>query len=236
MLPDPFHLPMHMPGSRAFRARGEPYPVRKKDEGSKQRPNEIAYPAGYRISRVEENYYLRTSRWLRTYLPSYWLSEGSRTFLIPGKLLFIRRYILFNPKNSTRLRHKRMPGITASRYVRGIPNPHSAYASAEIPENVTIFKNLSRCLTTPPPSPLRRRQYIRFARSRRSHQPPSGANDTRRNSPRTVAVRQRPTQQHVSHSAVVGGFNEEPARFAAGSLAQIHADPYTHKCCECAVT
>lgn len=37
-----------------------------------------------------------------------------------------------------------MPGITPSRYVRGIPNPHSAYASAEIPENVAIFKNLSR--------------------------------------------------------------------------------------------
>jgi len=43
-----------------------------------------------------------------------------------------------------------MPGITPSRYVRGIPNPHSAYASAEIPENVTIFKNLSRWQTTAP--------------------------------------------------------------------------------------
>lgn len=41
-----------------------------------------------------------------------------------------------------------MPGITPSRYVRGISNPHSAYASAEIPENVTIFKNLSRWRTT----------------------------------------------------------------------------------------
>jgi len=43
-----------------------------------------------------------------------------------------------------------MPGITPSRYVRGISNPHSAYASAEIPENVTIFKNLSRWQTTAP--------------------------------------------------------------------------------------
>lgn len=41
-----------------------------------------------------------------------------------------------------------MPGITPSRYVRGIPNPHSAYASTEIPENVTIFKNLSRWQST----------------------------------------------------------------------------------------
>lgn len=47
-----------------------------------------------------------------------------------------------------------MPGITPSRYVRGIPNPHSAYASAEIPENVTIFKNLSRWHRR-----QRRRQY-----------------------------------------------------------------------------
>lgn len=47
-----------------------------------------------------------------------------------------------------------MPGITPSRYVRGIPNPHSAYASAEIPENVAIFKNLSRWRIR-----RRRRQY-----------------------------------------------------------------------------
>lgn len=42
------------------------YPIRRKDEGDQS--NEIAYPIGYRISRVEENYYLRASRWLRTYL------------------------------------------------------------------------------------------------------------------------------------------------------------------------
>lgn len=77
------------------------YPIRKKDEGDQS--NEIAYPTGYRISRVEENYYLRASRCLRTYLPPYWLSESNRIFLILRKLLFIRRYILFNLKSSTAL-------------------------------------------------------------------------------------------------------------------------------------
>lgn len=62
----------------------------RKTKGIKATTQRNSLPTGYRISRVEENYYLRASRWLHTYLPSYWLSESNRTFLIPSKLLFIR--------------------------------------------------------------------------------------------------------------------------------------------------
>jgi len=85
----PFHIfPMHIPAPVEYQTH-----VRK-TKGIKAPTQRNSLPAGYRISRVEENYYLRASHWLRTYLPSYWLSESNRTFLIPGKLLFTRRYIL----------------------------------------------------------------------------------------------------------------------------------------------
>lgn len=112
-----------------------------------------------------------------------------------------------------------MPGITPSRYVRGILNPHSAYASAEIPENVTIFKNLFQWQAAAPTTTISVSQFCHCHDLR--------ANDTRCNSRVTVSPNKG---FNVSHSI---------ARVYAGAilaLAQIHADPYTHECCECAVT
>lgn len=110
-----------------------------------------------------------------------------------------------------------MPGITPSRYVRGIPNPHSAYASAEIPENVTIFKNLSRWQTTAPTT---------ISVSQFCHCHDLRANDIRCNS-RVLCHPTKALTFHVPSPAFMS------AQFL---LAQIHTDPYTHECCECAVT
>jgi len=112
-----------------------------------------------------------------------------------------------------------MPGITPSRYVRGIPNPHSAYASAEIPENVTIFKNLSRWQTTVSTT----MSVSQFCHCHDLH-----ANNTRCNS----RVPYYPTKDLTVHTSSPA-FTPARAQFL---LAQIHADPYTHEYCECAVT
>lgn len=110
-----------------------------------------------------------------------------------------------------------MPGITPSRYVRGIPNPHSAYASVEIPENVTIFKNLFRWQTT---------VSTTISVSQFYHCHDLRANNTRCNS-RAPCHPTKGLTVHTPSPAFT------PARFLP---AQIHADPYTHEYCECAVT
>lgn len=86
----PFHFPMHIPVLVEYQS------VRKtKGIKATAQRNSLSH----RISNFEGGReLLRASRWLRTYLPPYWLSESNRIFLILGKLLFIRRYILFNPK------------------------------------------------------------------------------------------------------------------------------------------
>lgn len=93
-----------------------------------------------------------------------------------------------------------MPGITPSRYVRGIPNPHSAYASAEIPENVTIFKNLSRWQTTAPTT-ISVSQFYHCHRR---------ANDTRCNSRARAPfhpTKERPRDVSRSTARVYAGAN-----------------------------
>lgn len=108
-----------------------------------------------------------------------------------------------------------MPGITSSRYVRGIFNPHSAYASAEIPENVTIFKIF-------PDGRRRRRRRYPF----------------RDFVTATTFVLMTPDAIRAYHLTKGLTFHTPLPAFTPVQflLAQIHADPYTHECCECAVT
>lgn len=66
----------------------------KVDEGSKQNPTKQLIPTGYRVSRVEENYYLQSFHWLRTYLPSYWLSQSIPVFhVLPAEYSYL--YVLY---------------------------------------------------------------------------------------------------------------------------------------------
>lgn len=107
-----------------------------------------------------------------------------------------------------------MPGITPSRYVRGISNPHSAYASAEIPENVTIFKNLSRWRTTTSTTISGFVTVTFFVLM---------TLDTIR------------AYRHSTMRLLRFTHNRSHVTLAQFLLAQIHADPYTRECCECAV-
>jgi len=100
------------------------------------RRNSLPY-AGYRISRVEENYYLRASRWPRTYLPSPVLigyPEAAPTRFsrrVNSYLLVDTFYSILKVVGSPDI--SECQELRRVRYVRGIPYPHSAYASAEIP-------------------------------------------------------------------------------------------------------
>jgi hypothetical protein len=100
------------------------------------RRNSLLY-ARYRISRVEENYYLRASRWPRACSPSpvligYPGAAPTRfSWRVNSYLLVDTFYSILKVVGGPDI--SECQELRRVRYVRGIPCPHSAYASAEIP-------------------------------------------------------------------------------------------------------